>query len=315
MSNKVSAGKEVSKLQRQLASKIARYIRTQSLPHGTKLTELGLAEIFKVSRTPVRAALELLAQLDVVETAQSRGFVVSKQALDFDEAFLEEGALEDDALYLRIASDFMADELGEQFSEADLMRRYGIGRGLLNRVLRRMALDLVIERNQGHGWRFLPTFKSPEAEDESYRFRLIIEPAAILEPGYAIDMVRAEASRRDHEAILAMSPDQVSQFQFFAVNAEFHELIAAGSHNEFIVQAVQQQNRLRRLLNLQWPNAEQRIIESCVEHMAMLTAIEQGDMEWAAALMRRHLEMASRPDLSDWPDMLHDGHGVTEPAN
>ena len=188
----------------------------------------------------------------------------------------------------------MADQLPEQFSEADLMRRHDVGRGLLNRVLQRMVRDLVIERNQGHGWRFAPVFKSVDGETESYRFRLIIEPAAILEPRYALDRSRAEVSRREHESILATPGEQLSHIRFFDVNAEFHEMIAAGSSNTFIVQAVQQQNRLRRLLNLQWPYGEDRIVQSCVEHLDILTALEKNDLEWAATLMRRHLELASR---------------------
>jgi DNA-binding GntR family transcriptional regulator len=137
-------------------------------------------------------------------------------------------------------------------------------------------------------------FKSADADADSYRFRLLIEPGAILEPGYAIDAGRAAACRREHELILETPPERLSPFHFFAVNAEFHELIASGSRNGFIIQAVQQQNRLRRLLSLQWPYAEHRIVESCTEHLSVLTAIEQGELEWASALMRRHLELAAR---------------------
>ena len=71
-------------------------------------------------------------------------------------------------------------------------------------------------------------------------------------------------------------------------------MIAAGSSNTFIVQAVQQQNRLRRLLNLQWSYGEDRIVQSCVEHLDILTALEKNDLQWASTLMRRHLELASR---------------------
>jgi DNA-binding GntR family transcriptional regulator len=159
----------------------------------------------------------------------------------------------------------------------------------------------VISRNQGRGWSFAPMLRSADAEAESYRFRMAIEPAAILEPGYRLDMARAAASRRAHEEILATSAERLSPFQFFAVNAEFHELVASGSGNAFMAQAVQQQNRLRRLLNLQWTHAAQRVAESCAEHLEILDALEAGDYEWAAALLRRHLELAARLGSSETP--------------
>lgn len=282
--------KDPSKLQRQLARQIARYINTNRLTPGTPMTEVALADIFKVSRTPIRSALSLLARQGVVAPSERRGFVVGEPAA----AVKAEEEDDEEALYLRIAADHVGGEIAEHFSETDLLRRYGIGRSLLNRVLQSMTRDFVIERGQGHGWRFAPVFKSAEADAESYRFRRVIEPASVREPGYVLDKERAERSRRGHEEILATPRNRLSQLRFFNVNAEFHELVVAGSGNGFFVQAIQQQNRLRRLLNLQWPYGDQRIVDSCVEHMSVLSALEEGDNEWAAALMRHHLDLAMR---------------------
>ena len=49
--------------------------------------------------------------------------------------------------------------------------------------------------------------------------------------------------RRDHEAIIATPRNKLSRvrlFHFYDMNAEFHELLAAGSGNNFLLQAVQQ---------------------------------------------------------------------------
>lgn len=300
---KPAEAKEPSKLQRQLAGQIVKHIRDDHLAPGSALTEIGLAEMFKVSRTPVRAALEYLAAQGIVDSESRRGFSVARSADELAAVELDDEVSDDDALYLRIANDFMAERLEDHFSEADLMRRYQVRRGLLTRVLQRMARDFVIERNQGHGWSFAPLVKSIEAHDESYRFRLVIEPAAILEPGYALDLRWAERCRAAHEAILATPPEKLSPIHFFEVNADFHELVAAGSHNSFFLQAVQQQNRLRRFLGYNWTYGHERIVESCVEHLDVLTALEKGEYEWASTLMRRHLELAARikPE-SEQPD-------------
>jgi len=289
--------KSPSNLQRQLANQILRYIRNNNLAPGAPLPEVRLADEFKVSRTPVRAALERLAAQGVVDSTSRRGYAVAQTSEEMASVRRDVDAPDDDALYMRITTDYMEERLDAQFTEADLMRRYEVRHGLLNRVLQRMATDLVIERNPGHGWRFAPVFKSDEADMGSYRFRTIIEPAALLEPGYTLDRARAKLVRREHEAVIATPRTKLSRirfFHFYDMNAEFHEMLAAGSGNGFLLQAVQQQNRLRRLLIYKWPYPLERIIESCKEHLELLTAVENGEMEWASTLMRRHLELAAR---------------------
>lgn len=294
---RAAKAKSPSNLQRQLSNQIIRYILNNNLTPGAPLPEVPLAEQFNVSRTPVRAALERLAAQGIIDATSRRGYAVGQNIQDLAAASVDADETDDDALYMRITTDFVENRLDEQFSEADLMRRYKVRHGLLNRVLQRMAADLVIERNPGHGWRFAPAFKSAESERVSYRFRLMIEPAGLLEPGYALDQARARQVRRDHEAVIATPRSKLSRiriFDFYDMNAEFHELLAAGSGNSFLLQAVQQQNRLRRLMVYNWTYPLERIVASCIEHMDLLTAVEKGDMERAATLMRRHLDLAAR---------------------
>lgn len=287
---------EPSKLQRKLASQIAQYIRDNQLGEGEQLTELALAEALNVSRTPVRAALEHLSALGMVAPAgPRRGFQVTASP-ELLEALTQDASHsdEEDELYMRIAADYVASRLPEQFSEADMMRQYGVSRGALLRVLQRMSSERVIERNPGYGWRFAPLLRSMESHDESYRFRMVVEPAAILEPTFGLDPTHAARIRREHEAILATPPGRLSIVNFFEVNAGFHEFLAGSSGNPFFHQAVLQQNQLRRFLSYSWTYGQERVAASCHEHMAILDALEAGDREWAAALMRHHLDLAGR---------------------
>lgn len=293
-----SASPGPSKLQRKVAVQIAQHIRDTPLRRGDHLTEVALAETLGVSRTPVRPAMEYLASLDIVASnGPRRGFTVKGSAASFARLVRDGVQSEDEALYVKMAQDFGAERLADQFSEADLMKRYGVGRGLLLRVLQRMARERVIVRNQGYRWRFSPRLRSQEAQDESYRFRLIVEPAGLLEPTFVLDRAWAARSRRDHEEVLATRPDRVSMIRFFEVNADFHESLAACSGNQFLHQAVQVQNQLRRFLSYNWSDPLERIAASCREHMAILTALENDKSRTAEGLMRRHLTLASRLDL------------------
>jgi DNA-binding GntR family transcriptional regulator len=291
-----AARPEPSKLQRKLVSQIAGYIRDNELGPGDHLTELALAEALNVSRTPVRAALEhLTAQGVVAPAGPRRGFQVTASSEALAELAQETvQSDEEEELYMRVAADYVGNRLPEQFSEADMQRQYGVSRGVLLRVLQRMSGERVIERNPGYGWRFAPLLRSMESHDESYRFRMVVEPAALLEPTFSLDAARAARSRRNHEAILLTPPAKLSIVNFFEVNAEFHEFLATCSGNNFFLQAVQQQNQLRRFLSYSWTYGADRVAASCHEHLEILTALEADDREWAASLMRHHLDLAGR---------------------
>lgn len=291
-----SGGAEAGRRAGKAAALILDYLDARSLHTGAHITESALADALNVSRTPVRAALEQLTELKVVAPAgPRRGYYVTASAEHIVGLAREPGAVDDEEeLYLAIADDFLHKRIGDQFSEADLLRHYGVSRGLLSRVLQRMASDRVIERNPGYGWRFEPLLKSVEAHDESYRFRIAVEPAALREPAFALDPQWAERSRREHQAILATPPHRVSMVRFFAMNADFHETLAASSGNVFFHRAIQQQNQIRRFQNYAWTYGEDRIATCCHEHLAILDALAASDTEWAATLMTRHLELASR---------------------
>jgi DNA-binding GntR family transcriptional regulator len=294
MTSETTERPEPSKLQRKLAVQIAEFIRDNGLIDGGQLTELGLAEALNVSRTPVRAALEYLGGLGIVAAnGQRRGYKVIATPKALAEVASDSGDDEDEALYLRIAGDYVNSRLPEQFSEADMMRQYGVGRGMLLRVLQRMARERVIERNPGYGWRFAPLLRSMESHDGSYRFRMVVEPAGILEPSFELDAAWAARTRKAHEGVLATPAGKLSMVRFFEVNADFHAGLAACSGNPFFHEAMLQQNQLRRFLSYAW-ELDERIAESCHEHMAILTALEAGEREWAATLMRRHLDLAQR---------------------
>ncbi len=283
---------EPTALQRRLATRIVQHIAEQDWRSGQPLTVVGLAELFNVSRTPVRGALGHLARQGVVRPAQ-RGFVVLEPGASVEEP---EGPSPEEALTLHIAADYVANRLAAQVSEADLMRRYGASRALVLRVLQQLSRDAIVVRNPGHGWTFAPLLRAGAGHDESYRFRLSVEPAALVEPKFALDPAWAERSRRAHRNLLATSPKRLSMIRFFEVNADFHERLAAASGNPFFHEAVRSQNRLRRFLAYGWTYDTARVTESCAEHLAVLDAIERGDQAQAAALMRDHLTAAGEFD-------------------
>ena len=174
------------------------------------------------------------------------------------------------------------------------MRRYGVARGALARVLNGLVLDNVIERRSGHGWRFLPALDATQLHEDSYRFRLLIEPACVLEPTFRLDKARAQRLRQIHVELLSDGLEKLSSGKFFELNAEFHEFVASCSRNRFLEQAVIHQNRLRRFFSYIAVFAPERMRVSFSEHVAILDRLMAGEREHAATLLWRHLLGSSR---------------------
>ena len=62
-----------------------------------------------------------------------------------------------------------------------------------------------------------------------YRFRIIVEPAALLEPGYQVDAEAFALHRRQQESLLHGNIVLLSRGELFRYGAEFHEMIVACS--------------------------------------------------------------------------------------
>jgi DNA-binding GntR family transcriptional regulator len=280
----------ISPLTVDLARRLSRQIVTGELAPAQHLSELALAGQFEVSRTPVRKALQLMAEHGFVEFRPQEGAFVAQTPPAKVPGFSEN--LTNDELYQEMLKDFEEKTLGEAWTEKDVLERYGTSRSVLTKALVRLASDGLIEKRKGHGWQFLPSLDNAESVEQSYRFRLILECSAIREPDFRVDETQLERSRQAHQQLIDNAGQPPSATEFFALNSDFHEMIGRFSGNRFIVQAIQQQNQLRRIgEHVSYIRGPWHVV-SCTEHLRIIEALQKGDIEWAAALMHRHLTQA-----------------------
>jgi DNA-binding GntR family transcriptional regulator len=281
-----------SPLQRDLAERMLEFFSRSEIQPGDRLTEMALARQLHVSRTPVRAALAHLATLGIVENLPGRGYTLLRRPEAPPAGTSERQGLAEERLIIAIAAERIAGALSNHVSESDLVRRYGASRPIVARALASLAEAGVLVRKPGYGWMFEPMPSDGEAFEESYRFRLLVESAALLEPAFDLDLTWAADMRRRHEAAMRDEWHETASVAFFAMNAGFHEGLARASGNRFLHLAIVQQNRLRRFRNLHWTQGPERVVVSCRQHLEILDKLEEGDREIAAILMRRHLEGA-----------------------
>ena len=174
------------------------------------------------------------------------------------------------------------------------MRRYGLSRLALRRVLTRISGEGWIERNEGRGWTFAALIDSVEAYRECYDLRAEIETYGLRAPGFRPDPAVLARLRRRQEIVAEGGWERLSQMELFETNSEFHEGLASLSGNRFLLQTVQKLNQLRRLVEYRQTLNAAQVRDQNAEHLAILDALEAGDTDRAADLMADHLTRASR---------------------
>lgn len=281
-------------LQARVAREIVSLARRENYPAQQHLPESLLSARIGISRTPVKAALRHLQRLGVVAHDRHRGFFLTRNATELGEVARRFAATPDDPLYLKIATDRQAGKLADEVTEAGLMRRYEAPRASILRALSRAQKEGWVERNVGHGWRFVPMIDSADAYEDSYLFRQTIEPAGLLSPSFRPDAGELRELRRQQEFIRERGFGSMTPIELFESNATFHEKIAEWSGNRFILQSLRRVNQLRRLV--EYRQADERTFRRTMsdDHLAILDAIERQDQLAAATLLREHLDSARR---------------------
>ena len=284
------AGNGKRELTEGLAAQILGHIRDGGLSVGTHLTAQDLAGRFSVSRFPVGQALQLLATKGVLTHERNRGYFVS-DVKDVSPEALGLTIRDDNAdIYFRMAEDHLHGRLPDPASEAYLKETYGVTKAQLNAVLSRIAQEGWAERRPGYGWSFSPMLTTPESLEQTYRVRLALEPAALLEPTYRLEPETAARCREAELRLLAGAIETDSAAALHERGVRFHEAIIGASGNPFFLEAVRRINRVRRLLSYRSMIDRKRYRQQCEEHLKILDLLEQERNEEASQALRRHLE-------------------------
>ena len=288
-----------------LPSQIVELVRAEELPVGAHLPAQWLADRLRVSRSPVNEALELLKSQGIVRREPNRGYFLASAAPS-PELMAQDGGTSEEATYFRIAEDRLRGELPDQFTEAMLRRRYGLTPAQLQAVLARISDEGWARKKPGYGWEFSTMLTTPESLLQSYRLRLAIEPAALLEPGYRIDRQVIARCRAAELHLLQGGIETDTADQLHDRGVRFHESLVEGSGNPFFIDTMRRVNRVRRLLSYRSMRDRSRYQEHCDQHLMLLDLLERERNEEAAVVMREHLGSTLR-NLARITDILEPG--------
>ncbi len=280
----------------RLAAAISEMIVERRLDAGAHLNAAELAKTFNVSRFPIREALVLLDEQGVVEARANRGFFVKSVPSRSAAALAEADRIEELDLFFRLSRDRLAGEVPDEFTESDLIRRYGLPRAEVRESLERLAREGWVERRLGYGWSFAPLLTSPQALSDSYRLRKAFEPAGLMDPSFQVDPQAFDIWRAKMRDVIAR-PESFSIAELFEGGSRYHEMLMACTNNPFFLDTLKRQNRLRRMIEYRVPSHPSRTRMQAEEHVELLDRLQDGDFLGASVLMNRHLDVVSRRKL------------------
>jgi DNA-binding GntR family transcriptional regulator len=280
-------------IDRSIATQILELIRNEGMETGAHLPAQMLADRLRVSRSPVNEALALLHEKGVLTREKNRGFFVAKPVVESLANVVDElGLAETDivtSVYFQIADDRLKGALPAEFSEQMIRTRYGLTSAQLTAVLTRISQEGWAERKPGYGWEFSSMLTTPDSLLKSYRLRLALEPAALLEPGYRLEKKVLERLCDVEKHLLAGGIETDSADQLHERGVRFHESLVEASGNSFFIDTIKRVNRVRRLLSYRSMQHRERYVEHAKQHLHVLELLGREKNEAASEAMREHL--------------------------
>jgi DNA-binding GntR family transcriptional regulator len=281
-----------------ITAQIIGLIQADAMPAGAHLPAQLLADRLRVSRSPVNRSLALLAEKGVLRREANRGYFLVAPIVLPASAFEDELGLKAQDLvtetYFTIADDRLRGDLPDVFAESLIRHRYGLTPAQLNAVLGRIANEGWIEKKPGYGWEFSSMLTTADSLLQSYRLRLALEPAALLEPDYRLEPEVIARCRAAERHLLDGGIKTCSADQLHDRGVRFHESLVEASGNVFFVDTIKRVNRVRRLLSYRSMRDRSRYKEHCQQHLHLLDLLERGRNDEASAAMREHLSSTLR---------------------
>jgi DNA-binding GntR family transcriptional regulator len=279
--------------QKSIPLQIIDLIKAEELIPGAHLPAQMLADKLRVSRSPINQALEYLEENGVLERKNNRGYFIAQKIKDSIVKKIEKVEFNQNdvvsSIYFQISEDRLKNRLPNEISETLIKQKYKLTSSQTTAVLNRISQEGWIQKKPGYGWEFTPMLTTPESLLQSYRLRLALEPAALLEPGYKISKKVLNECRAAEMHLLEGGIETDTALQLHDRGVRFHEAIIEASGNTFFIDAIQRVNKLRRLISYRSMKDRKRYKEHCHQHLEILDLLEKGQNKEAAAVLYQHL--------------------------
>ncbi len=178
-----------------------------------------------------------------------------------------------------------------------LAAELGVSQTPIREALARLESDGLVVRHPNGRYRSAP-YLSQDDFDHLFDVRLQLEPFAAARAAANITEAELEELARLDKAMQGAPTGGVySEYGAFAtINAKFHEMIAAATHNPFLVSTIERLRSHHRIAQLYYRIGVIDASQAVAEHALIVAAIRRRDESEAAEQMRHHIER-SRHEL------------------
>lgn len=300
-----SAGPQL--LSGMIVDALGAQLRAGSLPPGLVLLESNIADLFGVSRAPVRAALLRLESSGLLERFDGRGYLVRGEGAasplrrDLEAA----GVTVPDAVRRAVASRSSWERIyaaverevaqalpfgAYRLVETALADAFGVSRSVTGDVLGRLHERGLVDKNHRSQWIAGPL--TAEKITEFFEIRRLLEPAALRHsaPGLAPEML--EAMRDDLVAAERDYP-QIAPERLQALERALHEDCVLSGATPRLAMMIRQTQL--PLITTNYILQQQVVAPDSflTEHRTIVELLLLGAVDAAGAALDAHLRIAT----------------------
>jgi len=180
---------------------------------------------------------------------------------------------------------------GRLYSAYQLAELLGVSRSPVREALLRLAEAgmVTLERNRG----FRVVLPGAREIAEVFHLRLLLEVPAVAHVASSPRAGLAEALYAELAAMRAAA-DAHDEARFMSHDRELHQLMLEAGGNRRLVATVNHLRDIARLLGASTVDRSRSLTDIADEHEPIVRALETGDADRVADLMRAHLEHTGR---------------------
>jgi len=291
----------------QISEKIAR----GALRKGDVIKEGPLASIFGVSRAPVRRALHMLSDEDLLQPANGQGFVVGRgdeegtlTQTQLEEVFQNgsEAKVGREATWESIYDSVLLDVTNclpfgtFRISEAAACEHFSVSRTALREGLRKLQDNGFLEKSNRSHWIAGPL--TARDVHEAFEVRSLLEPAAFRQSAALIDKATVQSMRQ--QVSDAMSDLETATAEDVeGIEDDLHRELLKKCSNARLIDAIER-NQFPFIVNRIFRrNFGVKPDQSALEdHAQILDQLLKNQTDVACTMLEAHLESAEKNTLA-----------------
>jgi DNA-binding GntR family transcriptional regulator len=178
--------------------------------------------------------------------------------------------------------------LGARLGEERLARDLGVSRTPVREALFRLHSEGLVDRHPDGG--YCPTAPNLAAIRELYEVRIALERSAILRPRFTSrpHLHDQLVALRDDWLALADDPPEPDP-EFVILDEGFHVRLAEAAGNRELGDILRRVNERIRVVRMRDFLTAERISKTIAEHLGVVIAVLDGDLDGAVATFEQHL--------------------------